>query len=231
MDIIVHGTKGGRKIFTPKKISGLLDVTADGAKTSAIGQEAYAVRFTADNTIFSKYRIVRDVRGDKRTGFVGFSLFLPNNKKLSGTEVITLLDKVSEKYCNSYIVNNNLDEIKEDWTFFDNIAKEYNNKLQPNNEEALSGLKDDAFIYFKDTDELKRYFDVPFQEEYGDYRQVLFIDKRLENAPENPLNALRHDANANLTGKIDLKNEYYYLNNYDHSKGVIITAMVNNVPM
>jgi hypothetical protein len=224
MDIVVHGTKGGRKIFTPKKISGLLDVTADGAKTSAIGQEAYAVRFTADNTIFSKYKIVRDVRGDKRTGFVGFSLFLPNNRKLSGMDIISLLDKVSEKYCNSYIVNNNLDEVKEDWTFFDRVTSEYDNKLKPNNEEALSGSKDDAFVYFKDTDELKRYFDAPFQEEYSAYRQVLFIDKRLEIAPENPLNALRHDVNANLTGRIDLENEYYYLSNYDYSKRVSISV-------
>jgi hypothetical protein len=222
MDIVVHGTKGGRKIFTPKKLSGLLDVTADGAKTSATGQEAYAIRFTADSAIFSKYKIVRDVRGDKRTGFVGFSLFLSNHKKLSGADIITLLDRVSDEYCRKYIVNNNLDEVKEDWTVFERLASEYETRLKPNNEEALSGSRDDAFIYFKDTDELKRYFDAPFQEEYSDYRQVLFIDKRLESAPENPLNALRHDSNANLTGRIDLENRYYYLSNYDPGKQVSI---------
>jgi hypothetical protein len=223
MDIIIHGTKGGRKIFTPKKMSGLLDVTADSAKTSAIGKEAYAIRFTAENTIFSKYKIIRDVRGDKRTGFVGFSLFLTREEKLSGTDIITLLDKVSEEYCQKYIVNNNLDEVREDWALFERIADGYKTEPQFNNK-MLSGSKDDAFVYFKDTDELNRYFDAPFQEEYGEYRQIFFIDKILEGSPENPLNALRHDANANLTERIDLENKYYYLINYDPDKKVSITA-------
>jgi hypothetical protein len=81
MDIVVHGTKGGYEIFTPKKLGGLLDVNSDGSKTSAIGQEAYAIRFVEKTIIFSKYKIIRDVRGGKRTGFLAFSLFLPNNKK------------------------------------------------------------------------------------------------------------------------------------------------------
>jgi hypothetical protein len=211
MDILIHGTKGGRKIFTPKRLSGLLDVTADGAKTACIGKQAYAIRFTADNTIFSKYKIIRDVRGDKRTGFVAFSLFLPNSKKLSGTDIITLLDNVSDTYCQKYIPdNNNLDEVREDWSFLDRISREYENKLKPNDEKMQSGSKDDAFVYFKDTDELKCYFDVPCQEEYSDYRQILFVKEELRGEPENPLNALRHSDN-NLTGKIDLENPKYKL--------------------
>jgi hypothetical protein len=211
MDIIIHGTKGGCKIFTPKRLSGLLDVTADGAKTASIGKQAYAIRFTADNTIFSKYKIIRDVRGDKRTGFVAFSLFLPNSKKLSGTDIITLLDNVSDEYCRKYIPdNNNLDEVREDWSFLDRISHEYESKLKPNDERMQSGSKDDAFVYFKDTDELKRYFDVPCQEEYSDNRQVLFVEEGLRGKPEDPLNALRHSDN-NLTGKIDLENPKYKL--------------------
>ena len=231
MDIVIHGTKGGRTIFTPVRLSGLLDVTADSAKSAAIGQEAYAIRFTAEHAIFSKYRIIRDVRGAKRTGFIGFSLFLPTNESLPGRDVITLLDKVSEEYCRKYIVDNNLDDVREVWDFLYSILSEFQSK-QKYDERVPSGEKDDAFIYFKDKDELKRYFDAPVQEEYNDYRQVLFVNSEWLAKPENPQNvmlsenplkALRH-SNSNLTGKIDLDNKYYYLKNYNCSRGVTITA-------
>ena len=223
MDIVIHGTKGGyKKFFSSQKLFGLLDVTADSPNNSAMGQEAYAIRFTVDNTIFSKYRIIRDVGGAKRTGFVGFSLFLQKNESLSGTDIIALLDKVSDEYHRKYISDNNLDEVKENWDFLNNILSDYKSKLKYD-EVIPSGSKDDAFIYFKDKDELKRYFDAPFQDEYKDNRQVLFVNVELLNRPENPLNALRHSEN-NLSGKIDLDNKLYYLNNYDHFKGVTITA-------
>lgn len=238
INIVIHGTKGGRKIFTPKKISGLLDVTADSAKASAIGQQAYGIRFTADNTIFSKYKIIRDVRGSKRTGFVGFSLSLPNNEKLSGKEIINVLDRVSEEYSQKYVVENNLNEVSENWTFLNDIASEYNTKSRTDSVNYAgimqSGEKDDAFIYYpyiykddktqKETKfELEDIFDAPFQEEYMPFRQMLFISKNLEGKDENPLNAMRNSG-VNLTSKVDLKNMYYYLNNFSHSKGISITA-------
>lgn len=217
MDIIVHGTKGGSKIFTTKKISGLLDVSSDTSKATAIGQQAYGIRFTSDNTIFSKYKIIRDVRGDKRTGFVCFSLPIPNNKKLSGVDIITVLDKVSEEYCQEYIVDNNLNEVTEDWNFLDRILGEYNTKLRNISHEDVenmqSGDKDDTFIYFKDNSELQKYFEDPFHEEYAPYRQVLFIINDLQDKPENPLNAMRHSEN-DLTGKIDLENPLYKLREF-----------------
>ncbi len=226
MDILVHGTKGGLNIFTPTKLSGLLDVTADGAKASAIGEQAYAFRFMEANTIFSKYKIIRDVRGEKRTGFVAFSLFLPNNKKLLGAEIIAFLDRVSDEYCQEYIIDNNLNNVKENWDFLDNISSEYETKVRTVSSDSAntlqSGSKDDAFVYFKEMDELRRNFDAPFQEEYTPYRQILFISKDLESKPENPLNALRNSG-VELTN-IDLENKPYYLNNYDRNKGVSISA-------
>jgi len=215
MDIVIHGTKGGCKIFTPKKISGLLDVSSDTSIAAAIGQEAYGIRFTADNTIFSKYKIIRDVRGDKRTGFVGFSIPIPKNKKLSGTVIFNVLEKVSDEYCKKYIVENNLNEATEDWTFLNPILDPKLDDIPFDNAgNMLSGDKDDSFIYFKDDNELQKYFDVPFQEEYAPYRQVLFINNDLQGKPENPLNALRHSEN-NLTGKIDLENPFYKLREFN----------------
>lgn len=233
MEIVIHGTKGGRKIFTPKKISGLLDVNADSPKVTAIGQQAYALRFIEKSTIFSKYKIIRDVRGDKRTGFVAFSLFLPKNKKLSGIDIITLLDKVSEEYYETYIKDDNLEYVNENWDFLEPILEEYKSKPRTVSFDDIdkldSGSKDDAFIYYKNADELKSYFEEPFQEEFGDFRQVLFVSEKLKGKPEDSLNALRH-SDKNLTGEIDLENpKYKLLFNSQAKGGVLINVKVNGV--
>ena len=235
MDIVVHGTKGGRHIFTPKKLGGLIDVNSDASKTSAIGQEAFALRFVENAIIFSKYKIIRDVRGDKRIGFLGFSLFLPINKRLNGIDIISILDDVSREYCKKYIPenDNNLKDVKEEWAFLGHLIEEYKTKLPPVSaediENPLSGTKDDAFIYYDNDEKLQKYFDAPFQDEYSQYRQVLFIKEEFKEKPENPLNALRHSED-NLSGKIDLENpKYKLLFNQRTNKGVRIDVEVNKV--
>lgn len=235
MEIVVHGTKGGRQIFTPKKLGGLLDVNADTSKASAIGKEAYAIRFIEKTIIFSKYKIIRDVRGDKRTGFLAFSLFLPNNKKLYGSDILSALNKVSEEYCKKYIPenDNNLKDVREDWAFLDRIAEQYKAMLRPVSSEdiesLLSGSKDDAFICYENDEKLQKYLDAPYQDEYSQYRQVLFVKKELKDKPEDPLNALRHSED-NLTGNIDLENpKYKLLFNQTAKGGVRIDVKVNNI--
>ncbi len=235
MDIVVHGTKGGCEIFTPKKMSGLFDAGL-GEGVAALGQQAYAISFKDNNIIFSKYEIIKDVRGDKRTGFVAYSLFLPNNKKLSGIDIKTLLDKVSGEYRQRYIVDNNLNDVREDWSFLDSISNEYDAKLHAVSsyiENPQSGSKEAAFVYYpyinksslqnnENTFDLEDIFDSPSQEEYFDYKQVIFVKEELRNKIENPLNALRNSGVE--IANIDLDNSYYYLNNYNRNKGVIITA-------
>jgi hypothetical protein len=222
MDIVIHGTKGGRKIFTPNKISGLLDVTSNNPSTSSIGKEAYAIRVIETHTIFSKYKIIRDVLGDKRTGFVAFSLFVPCYRKLSGAYIIDLLEDVSKEYCNRYIKENNLGNELENWDFITKVKDE----LKPVDEHILSGNGDDAYIYFENREELKGYFDKPFQEDYKSYRQVYLVDGDFNNKLDNPLNALRHNSNANLTDKKVLENPKYTLI-YKDAGRVKINVKVN----
>ena len=54
MNIVIHGTKGGREIFFPKNdsIPGLFDINSDSPKGSAIGQETYAIRSFDNNIIW-----------------------------------------------------------------------------------------------------------------------------------------------------------------------------------
>lgn len=220
MELIVHGTKGGCKVFTPKRKSGLLDLTPDRSNAAAIGQQAFGIRFTAENTIFSKYKIIRDVQGGKRTGFVGFSLFINKYNKLAGNDILNILESVSEEF-EPYIVDNNLNNVPADWDFLDQIIGKYNTNLDniaiEDAENIESGEKDDSFIYFDNNFELQKYFENPLQDEYRPYRQVILINRELQNKIENPLNAIRHSGN-DLTGKIDLDNPFYKLREY-HKTG------------
>src|SRR5690606_20527304 len=124
MKIVIHGTKGGYNIFTPDTAQSLIDARPDANKTAAIGQQAYAINFDGSNVIFSLYRIIRDVIGDKRTGNIAFSVIIPNDKRLPGEDVKKLLDKLAEDYCAKYVVNDNLENVREDWGFIEEIRKE-----------------------------------------------------------------------------------------------------------
>ena len=117
MDIVISGTKFGWCYFTDKQPSGLFDI-GTGAGIKAITQQAYAINYKDKNCIFTKYRIVKDVRGDKRIGFVAFSLFLPFDKKLPGKTIKTVLDRVESEYCQEFIPDGrNLEDVRENFNF------------------------------------------------------------------------------------------------------------------
>ena len=197
MNIVIHGTKGGREIFFPKNksISGLFDINSDSPKGSAIGQQTYAIRSFDNNIIYSKYKIIRDVKGDKRTGFIGFSLFLPHNENLQSKDIITLLDTISKQYSDLYLDNNNLEQVVESWDFLQEINKQYQPKIRKNSFSTgtiKSGDKDDAIIYYRDSFDLQKSWDKGFMQHYSPYRQILFVSEKLRGDVSNPLHAIRN---------------------------------------
>ncbi|MFN3760287.1 MAG: hypothetical protein ACK4SF_13840 [Algoriphagus aquaeductus] len=231
MEIVIHGTKGGWQIFTEKKTTGILDVTPDSVNGSPIGQEAWGLRILEDRTLYTKYKIVRDVRGAKRIGFIAFTLSIANNKKISSQNTILLLNEISQEYIKEYIPenDNNLKGTKENWNFLDQIIDKYKKDTISINffENIKSGTKEDAFIYYKNELDLQNYFEQPYQEEFIPYRQILFIDEVFKGKQENPLNGLRHSDN-NLTGKIDLENpKYTFLLNPILKSGINIEVYLN----
>ena len=148
MDFVVHGTKGGYKtLFKSNEAfdSFLFDIRSDNPPESTIGEKAYAIRSFQNKIIYSKYKIVRDVVGDKRTGFIGFSLFVSKNEKIEPWNILRILDSVSKKYFELYVNDNNLDSLNESWSFVEDIIKLYNPILRPTTFEILkSGPADDA---------------------------------------------------------------------------------------
>ena len=196
MDFVVHGTKGGYKtLFKSNEAldSSLFDIRSDNPPESTIGEKAYAIRSFQNKIIYSKYKIVRDVVGDKRTGFIGFSLFVSKNEKIEPRNILTLVDSISRKYFELYVKNNNLDSLNESWSFIQEIIKLYNPILRPTSFEILrSGLVNDAVAYYNTKDELEKNWQKGFMSHYTKFRQVLFINEDLRGSDKNPLRAIRN---------------------------------------
>ncbi|MBK8808310.1 MAG: hypothetical protein IPO21_17470 [Bacteroidales bacterium] len=61
--------------FTTEKEK-MFDARPDSNKVGSIGQQAYSINHNDNSIVFSKYKIIRDVVGDKRTGNVAFSIVI-----------------------------------------------------------------------------------------------------------------------------------------------------------
>ncbi|MBE0574156.1 hypothetical protein IH575_04610 [Candidatus Dojkabacteria bacterium] len=231
MKILIHGRKNGYSVLYPKPTpiefySFASDIQSISANNNVVyyGKFFYTLAFVNGGCIYTKYVIGDDVeRG--QIGEIGISVFIPITRKLSGTDVKTLLDELIATYTSYYITDNKIDEPKNgfDWLLFISLANGYDAKLLSRSfydDTVATGTQDPAFHYYKSDNELIEHFDRPFQDEYSDYKQILFIDSNLQGIA-NPLNVLK---NAGVEVNPDLKDEYYYLNHYNSSKGIKITA-------
>lgn len=231
MKIFIHGRKNGYTVLYPKPTppefyayaSDIQSISANNYG-GYYGKTFYTLAFVDGGCVFTKYIIGEDV-GRGQLGEIGISVFVPNTQKLSGNDVKALLDELINIYANNYITNNKIEEPKNgfNWSLFTSMADAYDRKLQPRSSDydsVMPGTQDPAYYYFKSDSELIEHLDKPFQEEYNGFRQILLIDSNLQGI-SNPLNVLR---NSGVEVSPDLKNEYYYLNNYKYFKGLSIIA-------
>jgi len=236
MKLFVQARKDGYNVLYPKptpteffQFAG--DIRPDSKDPNLLGKFIYTIAFANGGCIFTKHVIVQDVKR-QGLGNIGFSVFIPNIRKLSGYNVIKLLDELLNTYCINYCPDYYLENKPEDWAIFEAITNQYEDKLynlsNADTENYQQGPAEAAFVYYMDKIELCKFFDAPYQEEYSSYKQIFFVEKNLEGKSENPLNALRHDSNANLTGKIDLENPSYKLiYNQQARGGIKIEVKVN----
>lgn len=220
MEILIQGTKGGWKLLYPTALTSeaMYRFASDARRTDSKGNirwQFYSIAFGGQGCVFSKYVGVRDVLR-QFGGYVAFSVNIPNSKKMSGNDIKLLLDELAGRYCNDYVVNGNLGgEVHEDWTFVKAIESQYESRLRQVQFRDMvseqSGSGEPAFIYYESDPELCKLLDSPYQDEYSPFKQVLLLERGYENSPESPLNAIRHDSQANLTGKIDFENPWYKL--------------------
>lgn len=234
MKLFVQARKDGYNVLYPKptpteffQFAG--DIRPDSKDPNLLGKYIYTISFASGGCIFTKHVIIQDVQR-QGLGNVGFSIFIPNVRKLSGDDVLKLLDELSNTYCKNYCSDYYLENKQEDWTIFEAIKNQYKlyNLSNDDTENYQRGTADAAYIYYADKIELSKFFDNPYQEEYSTYKQVFLVEKNLEDKSDNPLNAIPHDANANLTGKIDLENpKYKLIYNQQARGGVKIEVKVN----
>lgn len=231
MKILIHGRKNGYTVLYPKPTptefySFASDIQSINANNYDVyyGVMFYTLAFVENGCIYTKYVIGDDI-GRGQLGEIGISVFIPNTQKLPGAEIKKLLDDLISIYNTNYINHNKIEEPKNgfDWNLFTSAANKFDEKLQSRttiNDSVITGNQDPAFHYFESERELEELLDKPFQEEYSDYRQILFIKSNLQGT-SNPLDVIK---NSGVEVNPDLINEYMYLNNYSFSKGVTIIA-------
>ena len=238
MEILIQGTKGGWKLLYPTAVTSevMYRFASDARRTDSKGNirwQFYSIAIVGQGCFFSKYVGVRDVLR-QFGGYIAFSVNISNSQKMSGNDIKMFLDDLAGRYCNDYVVGGNLGgDVHEDWTFVKAIESQYENKIrQVQSRDSVFGqlgAGEPAFIYYETDAELCKLLDNPYQDEYSSYKQVFLLERGYENSPESPLNAIRHDSQANLTGKIDFENPWYKLvlrQNYG-SSGVNVEVMSN----
>jgi len=236
MEILIQGSKEGYKILHktlnfPSNFAEDSRIEDVENNRSTVGKITYSISMSNNGTIFSTSKGIWDLKR-KAIGTINFSVFIPSNKKLKSEELKSLLDELSNKYWYNYIEDGNLSIDREDWSQFIAIAKEFEDKLitiaHEDIESYQQGSRNAAYIYYANNEELLKFFEYPFQDEYRSFKHVYLVDQQFEGKSENPLNALRHDSNANLTGKISLENpKFKLLFNQNAKGGINIEIRVN----
>ncbi len=226
--IYINGLKDGHENIYPGQKPREFDVLKDERSMSggsAKGESLYSISMSNGGCVFSKYYGIYSIpRRDY--GYIAFSVFIDNKHKLPGKELKNLLDELSGCYLEQYVIDWKLDNCKEGWGFVDEIVERFEKHVKPLSDVLLvepSQNLTNAYVYCQNDDELVLYFENPYQGEYEQYRQIFLLEKQNENL----LNILKHDLQANLTGKIDLENPQYKLVLSRSDSGLEIEVKVN----
>lgn len=214
--VIIRGTKNGfKKIYASETLRDTddimsinYDIRLSSPSEKAIGMECYGLSFSPNGNVFTLYRAMYDGLRSMAVGFLGISLFVPFEQKIKGHAIIKLLNTLMVKYM-VYAPDNKLGFKTEDWTFVNEVLTIYQHEFTRNNkipESLLSGKKEPAYIYY-DEIVLDKYFDDIYQDEYKQYREILFINRNYINTDSILLVVKSSD---NLTDKIDLENPDYF---------------------
>lgn len=216
MKIFIQGRKNGNKPLYPKPTpaefySWAEDLQRSDAPNNAqcYGKSLYSIAFNGSGCIFTKYIIGYDTLREY-IGNIGISIFIAANQKMLGADIKSLLDGLiniyTTNYCPDFKINN---QKQEDWLLFSSYANNFDSKVKSisSDENFQYGNKDAAYIFYDNTIEIEKYLERPYQEEYKEYKQILFID----NQSQLLLEIIKHDQKANLTQIVDLENPKYKL--------------------
>lgn len=236
MEIIVSGTIGGYKKLYPASVAsyesnrvvfGISDPRPTSNNVHAIGSYAYSLKLLNGDIMMSKYIIARDTIGGSRTGNIVFSVIISSVELISGKNAKSLLDDLHNEFCRlGYLdENNNLYEGNINWSFIDRVKNNYNIEKRIRKEALSSNGKEEAFAYYRNDDELCRFFDWPYQKKYEQFMQVYLVSEEYRDNEKNPLGALKHSDKDDLTCLRD-NLECYKLSFNDRIDGIDVEIYV-----
>ncbi|MBR6111978.1 MAG: hypothetical protein IKQ08_08545 [Paludibacteraceae bacterium] len=221
VEYFFYGTKGGLTTLSSKtdRFTQPFDIRNNVQAMDLLGKCFYSLSFIPEGCIFSKYTFVLDTPRSNGFGFLGVDVFVPSSKRVQS--INELLDELIGGYVSSYVkdngINNNEAEIKakEDFYFADNLLSKYAESGRSVEEQSFSsGAKTPSFYLYKSSDELKALLDEPYRAEYKDYKRVFLIDSK----DQGILKVIKYDSNSDLTGRVDLKNLLYKVEECSTSK-------------
>jgi|694.fasta_scaffold35455_3 hypothetical protein len=214
MELIVHGTKGGYRLFDKSKTSYTTTGDIRDYLHNSIGESLFTLNFKNDGVSISKVTIIEDL-GRGAFGFLAVTLFLPKEEKLAGKDIHELLNNSTSHYLNTYTIQRELPEnTREDWPQFDQIKNEYRSRLSPITDhdqrhfEQASNAK--KYLFYSNISELETIFDYPFYAEFNGPKIIFLVDRKYEGNHDCPLNVAHSDiAKGELS--INLENPEYTL--------------------
>jgi hypothetical protein len=188
----VWGTKRGKSTFfhsrdlTNEEINDTLNDVRGAVTIREPNCNYYSIGFTANSKIYSQYFPVNDALG--RPGFLAVTLYIPHNEKLDPENtdapcVLHLLNSMMNLYRSNYVDDQSrmiLPLIEDVSLFDDEIARV--STIPDHDYPGLSQTKNDSIkiVRYNTDDELKQYFDLPYQDVYFEHRQILFIPSALD---------------------------------------------------
>lgn len=141
------------------------EIIANG-KSITEGSTIYSIHFYDQYFVFSINKIVRDPKGNDRTGTISFSIALSQDENI---DICNELEVLQKKY-----EDNVLD-----------FSQNYNDKLDVDIKTDTSSAKKDkkdkpenetVYVRWKDTEELKKYF--CYDKNYRKYTMIFFIEEK-----------------------------------------------------
>ena len=145
------------------------DIIKNDVPDEVKGRYAYAIHCVGEFYVFSKINIVY---GGKSQRISYRSYIIALEKHETNYNVLNEIDTLARQY----IDNESIQQTK---TLPDSIKGNYNT--------AKKGI---VTVYYYDQNELENYFKI--NKDYRQYETIYFIDKKLEDTPQDPIKALKN---------------------------------------
>jgi hypothetical protein len=229
MELIIHGTKGGYRLFDNSKTSYTTTGDIRDYLSNSIGESLYTLNFKKEGVSISKITIIEDL-GRGAFGFLAITLFLARNEKLDGKSIHELLDKATKHYLETYTNRQELaEDTREDWAQFNQIKNEYSSISSYDERffEPTSNSK--KYLFYNNEDELESVFDYPFYPAFDGPRIIFLVDCIYKDNHNCPLNLSHSDfiKGGDLTTIVELDNPEYRLQQVPSS----IQVYSNGIPI